>query len=34
VPVYVADEPIFCVAKGTGCVLEMMSEGTDNFVSW
>jgi rod shape-determining protein MreB and related proteins len=34
VPVYVADEPIFCVAKGTGVVLEMMSEGKDNFVSW
>ncbi len=34
VPVYVADEPILCVAKGTGCVLEMMAEGQDNFVSW
>ncbi len=34
VPVYVADEPIFCVAKGTGCVLEMMADGNNNFVSW
>ncbi len=34
VPVFVADEPIFCVAKGTGSVLEMMSEGNTNFVSW
>ena len=34
VPVYVADEPILCVAKGTGCVLEMMAEGNNNFVSW
>ncbi len=34
VPVYVADEPLFCVAKGTGSVLEMMSEGKSNFVSW
>ncbi len=34
VPVYVADEPIFCVAKGTGCMLEMIAEGNNNFVSW
>jgi rod shape-determining protein MreB and related proteins len=34
VPVYVADEPIFCVAKGTGCILEMMADGKSNFVSW
>jgi rod shape-determining protein MreB and related proteins len=34
VPVYVADEPLYCVAKGTGSVLEMMSEGKSNLVSW
>jgi rod shape-determining protein MreB len=27
VPAHVADEPMFCVAKGTGQALELLSSG-------
>ena len=31
VPAYVADEPMYCVAKGTGIALELMVEGERKF---
>ena len=31
VPAYVADEPMYCVAKGTGIALELMAEGERKF---
>ena len=31
VPAYVADEPMYCVAKGTGIALELMAEGERSF---
>ncbi len=31
VPAYVADEPMYCVAKGTGIALELMSIGERSF---
>ncbi|HRX43810.1 MAG TPA: rod shape-determining protein [Candidatus Dojkabacteria bacterium] len=31
VPAYVADEPMYCVAKGTGIALELMAEGQRSF---
>lgn len=31
VPAYVADEPMYCVAKGTGIALELMSTGERSF---
>ncbi len=31
VPAYVADEPMFCVAKGTGIALELMAVGERKF---
>ncbi len=34
VPVYLADEPMYCVANGTGSVLEMMAGGDFSFASW
>ncbi len=34
VPVFVADEPIYCVANGTGAVLEMMVQGDFSFAQW
>jgi rod shape-determining protein MreB and related proteins len=34
VPVYVADEPIYCVANGTGAVLEMIADGDFSFATW
>ena len=32
VPAHVADEPIYCVAKGTGIALELISTGKRVFV--
>jgi rod shape-determining protein MreB len=32
VPAYVADDPIYCVAKGTGIALELISSGKRVFV--
>ena len=32
VPAYIADEPIYCVAKGTGIALELLSSGNRVFV--
>lgn len=34
VPVHVADEPLFCVAKGTGNVLELIASGDSTFGTW
>lgn len=31
VPAYVADEPMYCVAKGTGIALELMEQGERSF---
>jgi rod shape-determining protein MreB and related proteins len=31
VPAYIADDPMFCVAKGTGIALELISVGERNF---
>lgn len=31
VPAYVADEPMYCVAKGTGIALELMAQGERSF---
>lgn len=31
VPAYVADEPMYCVAKGTGIALELMDQGERSF---
>jgi len=31
VPAYVADEPMYCVAKGTGIALELMASGERSF---
>ena len=31
VPAYIADDPMFCVAKGTGIALELLSVGERSF---